>query len=329
MSRRVLFALAASLIVAACSSSTAPKRDEPEPVPAPAPAQVAAVASEHESAIIAWRESRVGNLRKPDGWLSLVGLHWLSEGEQSVGAAEDNDIVLATGPRRLGVIRVALGKVTFLPDGAARDLRVQSLQADAWVDAGAAADQGFRMQPDSGTVPGRVLIGTEASVTLIERGGKLALRVKDANAPTRTGFAGIDYYDIDPSWRIEADWTTHSTPHKFAIQTVIGTIEEMPNPGYASFSRDGRDYRLYPVLEEGSDEWFFIFADRTSGRETYGPGRFFYAAPAVDGGNIVLDFNKAYNPPCAFNEYSTCPLPPPENRLDLAVRAGEKKYRGH
>ncbi len=325
MSRRILFALSASLIAAACSSSTAPKRDESVASAAP----VAAAVSEHDSAIMAWRETRLGNLRKPDGWLSLVGLHWLSEGEQSVGSAADNSIVLATGPQRLGLIEVTQGKARFVPDAAASDLRVQTLQANVWADARAGVEPGFFMEPDSGTAPGRILIGSEASVTLIERGGKLALRVKDANAPTRKDFAGIDYYHIDPSWRVEAVWTAHSTPHKFEIQTVIGTIEEMPNPGYASFNRDGREYRLYPVLEEGTDEWFFIFADRTNGRETYGPGRFFYAVPAIDGGKIVLDFNKAYNPPCAFSEYSTCPLPPPENRLDLAVRAGEKKYRGH
>ena len=102
----------------------------------------------------------------------------------------------------------------------------------------------------------------------------------------------------------------------------------MPNPGYGTFTRDGREYRIYPVVEEGSDDLFIIFADRTSGKETYGPGRFVYAPWPKADGKLVIDFNKAYNPPCALNAFSTCPLPPPENRLDLRVTAGEKKYEG-
>lgn len=321
VNRRIV--LLVMTVLTACSASKPPVTDAASAVTTP----VAVALSEHENSILAWRDTRVGNLRKPDGWLALVGLHWLSEGEQSVGAGQGNAIQLAAGPGKLGVMRITQGKLGFVPDVDARDLRVQSLQADAWLDV-AATDGGFAMQPDSGEQPGRILVGSEVSVALIERGGKLALRVKDANAPTRQGFAGIDYYPIDPTWRIEAEWTANTTPQNFQIQNVLGMIEEMPSPGYASFTRGGKNYRLYPVLEEGSDEWFFIFADRTSGRETYGPGRFFYAPPAQDG-KVVLDFNKAYNPPCAFTEFSTCPLPPPENRLDLAVSAGEKKYRGH
>jgi uncharacterized protein (DUF1684 family) len=334
MNRGVVFLSVACLSIAACGPATTPVQSQSTPATPAAPAVAAspatpAAAVDHTAEVLAWRERRVGNLRKPDGWLSLVGLHWLIEGEQSVGSGEDNAIVLATGPERLGTMRVSQGKLEFIADAAARDLRLQSLQADAWVDISSAAGVAVALQPDSGEQPGRILIGTDSSVTPIERGGKLALRVKDANAATRAGFAGIDYFDIDPGWRIEAQWTAYATPQSFEIQNVLGMIEKMPNPGYASFSRNGREYRLYPVIEEGEADWFFIFADRTSGRETYGPGRFFYATPVADGEKIVLDFNKAYNPPCAFTEYSTCPLPPPENRLDLAVTAGEKKYKAH
>ncbi len=339
MNRSVLFLCLVCASMMACSPATTPVRSpsaETAPVAAtpatpaaPAASAVPAVAMDHTAEIRAWRERRVANLRKPDGWLSLVGLHWLSEGEQSVGAGKDNAVVLATGPQRLGVMLASQGRLQFTPDATVRDLRVQSLQADAWVDISSAAGAAIALQPDSGEQPGRILIGTDSIVTPIERGSKLALRVKDANAATRTGFAGIDYFDIDPSWRIEAQWTAHTTPQAFEIQNVLGMVDKMPNPGYASFTRNGREYRLYPVVEEGESDWFFIFADRTSGRETYGPGRFFYATPVADGDKVVLDFNKAYNPPCAFTEYSTCPLPPPENRLDLPVTAGEKKYKAH
>jgi uncharacterized protein len=330
MIRKVLCALLISLGMVACRSPQTPVRDSALATPSAdgfESTESHQAPSVHAAEINNWRETRVGNLRKPDGWLSLVGLHWLSDGEQTVGAAADSAVVLATGPKHLGTIRVVGKTVSFKPDSAVTDLRVQSLQDNAWIDVSASAT-GFDIEADSGTHPGRILIGTEASVALIERGGKLALRVKDASASTRTGFVGIDYYPINLSWRIEAEWTAHATPQTFEIQNVLGMIEQMPSPGYASFSRDGKNYRLHPVLEAGSDELFFIFADRTNGRETYGAGRFFYATPPVAGGKVVLDFNKAYNPPCAFTEFSTCPLPPPENRLDLAVTAGEKKYLG-
>jgi uncharacterized protein len=330
MMSKILCALLISLGMVACRSTQTPVRDAALDAPSAdgfESAESDRSPSAHAAEINNWRETRVGNLRKPDGWLSLVGLHWLSDGEQTVGTAPDNAVVLATGPMYLGMMRVVGKTVSFKPSYAGSDLRVQSLQDDVWVDAGSSAT-GFEMEPDSATRPGRILIGTEASVALIERSGKLALRVKDANAATRKGFMGIDYYPIDPSWRIEAEWTAHATPQPFEIQNVLGAIEEMPSPGYASFSRNGKSYRLHPVLEAGSEELFFIFADRTNGRETYGAGRFFYATPPVAGGKVVLDFNKSYNPPCAFTEFSTCPLPPPENRLDLVVTAGEKKYRG-
>lgn len=337
MNPSLVFLGLAFLSVAGCGPATAPARSPSAEAASPAmpvaPAAAtpsdSALAMDHGAEVLAWRERRVGKLRNPDGWLSLVGLHWLGEGEQRVGSGKDNAIVLATGPERLGTMRVMQARLEFVADPAVRNLRVQSLQPNGWVDISSTAGGPVALQPDSGEQPGRILIGTEVSVALIERGGKLALRVKDANSATRSGFAGIDYFDIDPSWRIEAQWTAFNTPQSFEIQNVLGMVEGMPNPGYASFTRNGREYRLYPVIEEGEADWFFIFADRTSGRETYGPGRFFYATPVADGQKIVLDFNKAYNPPCAFTEFSTCPLPPPENRLDLAVTAGEKKYKAH
>ncbi|MGB3046730.1 DUF1684 domain-containing protein, partial [Dokdonella sp.] len=135
-------------------------------------------------------------------------------------------------------------------------------------------------------------------------------------------------YPVDPSWRIEAKWVAFDPPHTLEIPNVIGTLDRMPVPGKAIFERDGKAFELLPVLEtEDADELFFIIADKTSGKETYGAARFIYSAMPRDG-KVVIDFNKAYNPPCAFTAFATCPLAPPENRLGVAVTAGEKKYRG-
>ncbi|MCB1602854.1 MAG: DUF1684 domain-containing protein, partial [Xanthomonadales bacterium] len=133
---------------------------------------------------------------------------------------------------------------------------------------------------------------------------------------------------VDPSWHIEARWVAFDPPHTLEIPNVLGTIDKMTVPGKAVFEHEGKTFELLPVLEtEDADELFYIIADKTSGKETYGAGRFFYSAMPKDG-KVVLDFNKAYNPPCAFTPYATCPLAPPENRMPVAVRAGEKKYRG-
>lgn len=265
--------------------------------------------------IEAWRGQRVERLRRPDGWLSLIGLHWLKDGTNRVGSAKDNDLVLAQGPAHLGVVTLADGKVRIALD-----------PASGASIAGSAAKEG-ELADDSHDNPGKVVFGT-ANFVVIDRSGRKALRVKDSEAPTRTHFLGIDYFDIDPSWRVEAKWITFDPPRELEVPTVIGTVEKYPVPGKAVFQRDGKTFELLPVIEvPGDQELFLIFADRTSGKETYGAARFLYAPMPVNG-RIVLDFNRAYNPPCAFTPYATCPLAPPENRLDLRVTAGEKKYRG-
>jgi uncharacterized protein (DUF1684 family) len=174
--------------------------------------------------------------------------------------------------------------------------------------------------------PTRVSFGS-VNFIVIERGGRKALRVWDSEAETRTRFGGIESFPVDPSWRVVADWIPFDPPQTLETANVIGQMERYPVPGKAVFERDGRTHELLPVIEvPGDTQLFLIFADGTSGRETYGAARFLYADPPC-GGKIVLDFNKAYNPPCAFTAFATCPLAPPENRLDLRVTAGEKKYR--
>lgn len=271
-----------------------------------------------------WRAGRLARLTAPDGWLSLIGLDWLHEGENRVGSAADNDIVLKAGPAHLGTVTVSKeGEVRIVlasDSGATIDGKAMT-QAAMVDDMHAGAD----------AVPTTVQFGT-ASFYVIDRDGRKALRVKDTAAETRQHFEGIESFPIDPSWRIEADWVPFNPPEKLEIGSVIGTIDAVDVPGKAVFRRDGHTFELRPYQEEPDGELFFVIADRTSGKQTYGAARFFYAALPANGvtrpGKVVLDFNRAYNPPCAFTPFATCPLAPPENRLDLAVTAGEKKYAG-
>ena len=271
-----------------------------------------------------WRATRVAKLTAPDGWLSLIGLEWLHEGANRVGSAAGNDIVLKAGPAQLGT-------VTLAADGTLRIALEKN--SGATVDGRSVADAVLvdDMHVSGNAQPTTVRFG-HASFYVIDRDNRKALRVKDTDAEARRDFVGIDYFPIDPSWRIEADWVPFVPAHDLEIGTAIGTIDKVSVPGKAVFHRGGHTFELLPYQEEPGGELFFVLADQTSGKETYGAARFLYASLPAGGlakpGKVVLDFNKAYNPPCAFTPFATCPLAPPENRLDIAVTAGEKKYAG-
>ena len=269
----------------------------------------------YEGQIEQWRAQRVARLKGPSGWLSLIGLHWLKEGKNTLGSDKSNDIVLAAGPKNLGTITLAKGKATI----------VLNPKEPTAIDG--KPNKSAELLDDSHENPTTVAFGT-ASFYMIDRNGKKGLRVKDSNADARKHFTGIDTYPIDPKWRIEAKWVEYKPAHTLEVPNVIGQIDKFPVPGKAVFEHDGKTYELLPVLEEpDAKELFFIFADKTTAKETYGGGRFFYSEMPKDG-KVVLDFNKAYNPPCAFSPHATCPLAPPENRLAMPVTAGEKKYKG-
>lgn len=272
----------------------------------------------YQKEIMDWRAERVQRLLKPDGWLSLVGMHWLEVGSTRVGSAKDNGTRLDVGPAHLGLVKLSgNGALSFDPDP----------------DSGATVDG----QPDAGPVPlvsdvdsgdeGPTVVGFnkgDASFIVIKRGGRYALRVRDALAPSRTGFPGLAYFDIDPSFRFEAKFTPHPPGTKIDIMNILSMVEPMDNPGTVSFTYDGKEYTLEAV-DEGDHSLFLVFADRTSGHETYSAARYLYAEYPDANGMTVVDFNKAYSPPCAFTSFATCPLPPIANRLDLAIRAGELK----
>lgn len=274
------------------------------------------VADSYTDEIERWRARRVEQLTAPDGWLTLIGLEWLQPGPNRIGSAAGNDIVLSAGPAHLGVITLTDDGHTRLqlaPGGDARIDGTDQTEAELIGDA----------QP--GGHPTIVRFGT-ASFSLINRDGRTGVRVKDSAAITRTDFLGIDYFPIDPRWRIDAEWVPAETAQTLAIPSTLGSVRERPIRGQAVFTRDGQHYALSAVGEPG-EAISFVIADATSGHETYGGARFLTPDITSDG-RMVLDFNKATNPPCAFTPYATCPLAPPENRLALPVTAGEKVYRG-
>jgi uncharacterized protein len=271
----------------------------------------------YEQEVLAWRAERVAKLTAPDDWLTLVGLHFLREGANTVGSAKDSAVVLPKAPSTLGTVTLdPAGKVT---------LQVAA-HANVLVDGRAVRQAELRWSEPK--TPTLVTFDT-VTFFVVDRGGKKALRVKDSAAPTRTGFLGLDYFPVDPAWRIEAQWVPFEKSRLMPITTMLGQTGPELIPGKAVFVRDGKTYELLPIDEGPEAPLFFVISDATSGKETYPACRFIYVARPKEGETrIVLDFNHAENPPCAFTAFSACPLPPKENRLPFAVRAGEKNYRG-
>ena len=256
-------------------------------------------ATAYQTEIAQWHSQREERLKSEGGWLSVAGLFWLHEGANPFGKDPGNEIVLPDGAARAGVFELHNGKVTVKMDGVTREL---------WPDSADVAKVG------------------RLSLFVIKRSDKYGIRLKDPDSQYRREFRGIESYPVQEEYRVTAKWVAE--PQKIPILNILGQTDSMDSPGYAVFRLRGQEYRLRPVLEApGDKELFYIFRDQTSARETYGAGRFLYSAMPADG-HVVLDFNKAYNPPCAFTPYATCPLPPPENRLAVRIEAGEKKY-GH
>jgi len=262
----------------------------------------------------AWRARRLEALLQPDGWLTLIGRHPLAQGKWTVGSAPENAIRLAAGPSHLGEIAyTADGRVTM-------DLAVG---VPATIDGTDARSAELVYQGDNPTF---VRAGT-VNFYIMDRSGKLFLRVRDSAAARLKEFAGIDAWPVDPAWRIAADWVPFDPPRVVKITNMIGLTEPADVPGKAVFTHEGKTYELLPLDEGPESRLFFILSDATAGTETYEACRFLYADRPVNG-KIILDFNKVYNPPCAFTPFATCPLPPKENILPFALRAGEKKYLG-
>lgn len=264
-----------------------------------------------------YRAEREQRLRAEDGWLTLIGLHWLATGENAFGSDPDNPVVLPGSgvPSRAGAL---------IYDG-----RSVTLQAgpDVKITLKGRAVREQLLRDDSEGQADVLQLGS-VSFQVIKRGERHAVRVKDSASAARREFRGLDYYPIDPRYRVRAVFEPYAEPREIAISTVLGTTVPMQAPGLLRFSLGGKEHTLQPLIEEGSGkELFIIFRDQTSGHETYGAGRYLYA-DLVDG-SATIDFNRAYNPPCAFTSYATCPLPPRDNQLQVRIEAGEKTYGKH
>lgn len=271
----------------------------------------------YTSEIQKWRAERLEEINGENGWTTLVGLFWLVEGQNRLGSDRSNDIVLPrnSSPKFAGSLHLS------------KDVVHLEARPEAGITNGGAPANNLVLQTDDAGTPTLLKMGS-LTFFVIKRGEKFGLRVKDKQHPARTHFAGLGYFPTDSDWRLEAKFEPYSPPKIVPIVNVLGMVENMTSPGALAFEVSGKTYRLDPVLEKGSKKLFIIFADKTSGKETYGAGRYLYADPPQADGKVVVDFNKAHNPPCAFTKFATCPLPPRQNRLAIRVESGEKKYTG-
>ena len=272
-------------------------------------------APDHAAEIEAWRRRRIERLVSEVGWLSLTGLYWLEEGENAVGADPSSAVRLPEGaaPGHAGSIRRDGNRAVF----------VASKEASA--EAGGRPVGGaVELRSDAGGSPTVVSFGP-VRFHVIERGGRLGVRVADRENPARRGVTSIPAFPVSAAWRFEARFEPYDPPRRIPFPNILGAVEDESSPGAVLFSVEGRELRLDPILERGETDYWIVFGDRTNGKETYAGGRFVYVAPPVRG-KTILDFNRAYNPPCVFTPHSTCPLPPLQNRLPIRVEAGERVY---
>lgn len=263
--------------------------------------------------INAWKKIRYEALTNEDGYLVLAGLYWLNPGENTYGSDPSNDIVFpGKAPAVTGAFFLEGDSVyTIINPG------VEILNNGSRVDS-------LELMDDSKGKPTSLVFGT-LKWYVIKRGDKYGIRLKDTEHPVRKNFTGVDYFDLSKIWRVEATFIPSDKQNTISIQNIIGTTNAQPSAGKLSFEIDGKNYTL-DVLDGGEDKFFVIFGDMTNGDSTYGAGRYMYTEKPGKDNKVVLDFNKAYNPPCAFTEFATCPLPPPQNILDIRVTAGEKVY---
>jgi uncharacterized protein (DUF1684 family) len=265
-----------------------------------------------------WHKHRVERLKADNGWLNLVGIFWLKRGENTFGYTKDNDLVLTSSklPDHIGSFFFADSVVTFK------------------------ANDGVNVLLNGNPVKEIVMKGDEKNdMTLLQVGSVrfnliirdtlYGIRARDLNSSLVKNFKGVEYFPIDQGWDIKARYEAYNPPKDITVPNILGQMDKEKSPGAVVFERNGKTYKI-DAVDEGGDNLFLIIADETTGDETYGGGRFLYVKKPDSTGTIDLDFNKAYNPPCVFTRYATCPLPPEQNYLKLKIEAGEKMYgEGH
>jgi uncharacterized protein (DUF1684 family) len=264
-----------------------------------------------------WQLKRTEGLKKKNGWLTLSGLFWLKEGENKFGTDSTNTVIFPPGksPAYAGSIflinnelrfKCAKGVPVLCNDSAVAEMKIQS--------------------DESGKATPTILKHGTLSFHIIKRGDKLGVRVRDSENPARVNFKGLEYFPVNSEWRLDAKFEPYNPPKIIPIVNVLNQVSNDTCPGAIVFEVNTNTYRL-DALKEGK-EFFIIFHDETAEKETYGMGRFLAAALPDSANNVILDFNKAYNPSCAFTEFATCPLPPKQNYLPIRIEAGEKNYAG-
>jgi uncharacterized protein (DUF1684 family) len=316
----LLFALAlaagAPALSSAAAQDQAARGTPPDTVSDVATAAGADLNAER-SRIEVWQARRVRELTSDNGWLTLVGLFWLQQGDNTFGRAPSNALTLDNAS-------LAATAGSFVVSG--HQVRFVAQPGSGVTHAGEPVSS-LELTSDAGGEPTVLSSGT-LRFFIIERAGNLGVRVRDVNNPRRVQFPGLSYFPVSTDWVFNARFEPYDPVRHVRIVNILGMEEDLVSPGAVVFNKGGREWRLDTVLEQPGDQQLFImFADGTSGHETYGAGRFLYI-PLPSAGRAQLDFNQAYNPPCALNDFATCPLPPPQNRLQLRIEAGEKTFAG-
>ena len=273
----------------------------------------------HRAEIEAWRQERLDRLVQPDGWPSLVALHWLEDEVETFGSSPEAELVLP------GDDATIWGRFVVEEDAeGGRRVRAKA-EPDSGVTHAGEPVESLVLVADVEGEP-TVLQRDAVQFYLIERAGELAIRAKDLAWLKQKGEPQIDSYPIDPGYRLEARFIPYDPPKMIPVVNILGQVEEVESPGAVEFELDGETYRLDGL--RSADDMFLIVGDETNAESTYGGGRYMYVSPAADG-TVVVDFNKLYNPPCVFTEFSTCELPPRQNKLPIELPVGEKMYDRH
>ena len=294
---RMTTAIVLAMVVAACGK--------------PAPVETA---DPYLTEIAKFREAREAVLKTDTGWLTIAGLFFLTKPETTFGSDQANDIVLPAGaPARAGTFSMHDGKVS-----------VKAASGVSFVLNGNTITSADLKSDGAGT-PDRIGL-QDLTLWVHQSGDRLAIRLRDKNNHLRREFTGLNWYPVKPAYRVVADYVPYDTPRTMQIPNILGDIDTMVSPGTAAFEMDGQRMQMIAVADpDHPKELWFIFRDLTTGKETDPAARFLYA-PLPENGKVALDFNRSQNPPCAYNAFATCPLPPQQNKMPVRVEAGEKIY---
>ena len=293
-------------------------RDVAPAAPPPAASAPAAPVSSdpYQAEIQKFQQDHEAQLKTDTGWLTIAGLYFLSQPVTTFGSGPLNDIVLPAGaPEKAGTFQLKSGKVSVKAEPGVTFMLESKPVTEKL------------LKSDGEGPPDRLSLG-DLQLWVHQSGDRPSIRLRDKNSKLRKEFVGTSWFPINAAYKVEGTYTPYATPKTVEVPNILGDIDKMPVPGIVSFTINGQEMKMEPIAEPGDKEFWFVFRDLTSGHETYPAARFMYLPTPVNG-KMMIDFNRAENPPCAYNPYSTCPLPFEQNRLKTRIEAGEKAYRGH